>query len=247
MKLPIALANWIADSEGSHGQSFEDWAPDGFDWRAFCADAPAFAERLGERFPAATAPAAKARLEELATAAFRGAYVATLCVYSAYDAGADPDEALGRLAQPLTASEIGPFTDAVAADLDEVEAALGANPADDDEDEDGDVAEDEDTAGASPAPSSPAARRVIALARSAREVVRETLAPGLRSAARALVSLGVRAETTSRILSGVVNVATAVAAFRYVTASEAAVAEGGEPPAYDPELLAAATGRAPRE
>ena len=237
MKLPIALANWIADAEATHGPSFEDWAPEGFDWRAFCADAPAFAERLGERWPAATAAAAKVRFEELATAAYRGAYVATLGVFAAYDAQTDPDEALARLATTPSGDEAAAFADAVEGDLDAVEAALGADPAGDDgPSSDGPAGE-----------ASPTARRVIALARPAREVVRETLAPGLRSAARALASLGAGAEPTARVLAGVVNVAVSVAAFRYVAAAEAAEAAGAEPPAYDPDLLAAATGRAPRE
>jgi hypothetical protein len=234
MKLPTALRNWIADAEASHGQSFEDWAPEGFDWRAFCADAPAFAERLGERWPAATAPAAKARLEELALAAYRGAYVATLCVFAAYDAEADPDDALARLATPVGGDEATGFAEAVAEDLDTVEAALGAESADGED------------AGDFPAGASPAALRVIALARSAREVVRETLAGGLRSAARALANLGAGSEATARVLTGVVNVAGSVAAFRYVAAVEA-VEAGGFPPAYDPDLLAAATGRASQE
>jgi hypothetical protein len=235
--MPTALRNWIADAEGSHGQSFEDWAPEGFDWRAFCADAPAFAERLGERWPTATGPAARARLEELATAAYRGAYVATLCVFSAYDAEADPDDALARLATQVSGDEAAAFADAVAEDLDTVEASLGAHPAD-----------DEDPAGDGiAADASPAARRVIALARSARDVVREMLALGLRSAARALASLGAGTEPVARVMSGVVNVAISVASFRYVAAAEAATAVGGFPPAYDPDLLAAATGRAPHE
>ena len=227
--MPTALRNWIADAEGSHGQSFEDWAPEGFDWRAFCADAPAFAERLGEQWPTATGRAARARLEELAVAAYRGAYVATLCVFSAYDAESDPDDALARLATQVGGAEAPAFADAVAADLDTVEAALGAG--------------DDDPAG----DASPAARRVIALALSAREVVREMLALGLKSAARALAKLGAGAEPVERVLSGVVHVAIAIASFRYVAAAEAAVAAGGFPPAYDPDLLAAATGRAPQE
>ena len=234
MKLPIALANWIADTEATYGPSFVDWAPEGFDWRAFCADAPAFAERLGASFPASTAAAARARLEELAIAAYRGAYVATLCVFAAYDAQSDPDDAFARLATQTAGEEAAAFTDAVADDLDAVEAVLGADPAGDDD--------------AEPAADlSPTARRVTSLARSAREVVRVTLGPGLGSATQALARLGGGLQVTSRVLSGVVNVAGSVAAFRYVAASEAAAAAGGDPPAYDPDLLAAATDRAPRE
>ena len=66
MPVPRAVTNWIEDAEALHGPTFEEWAPEGFDWRAFCADAPRFADELGETWAKATEAAARVRLEELA-------------------------------------------------------------------------------------------------------------------------------------------------------------------------------------
>ena len=63
------------------------------------------------------------------------------------------------------------------------------------------------------------------------------LAPGLRSAARALTALGSGSLATARVLSGVANVAIAVAGFRYEAAADADEAMGMDPLALDPAVL----------
>src|SRR5262245_2683925 len=98
--LPKPVRAWVADAEAVHGPTIDEWFPAGFDWRAFCADAPDLAERLGGTWSGGTAAAGKARLEELAVAAFRGAYVASLALLAAYDAEVEPDDALARLTAP---------------------------------------------------------------------------------------------------------------------------------------------------
>jgi hypothetical protein len=123
--VPTALRHWIADAEARYAPTFEEWFPQAFDWRALCADAPRFAEQAGEAWPGATAPAARARLEDLAAAAFRGGYLATLALVSAYDAEREPEEALARLVAPVEDDEADAFATLVARDLTVAEELIG--------------------------------------------------------------------------------------------------------------------------
>src|SRR5206468_8466357 len=105
-----------------------------------------------------------------------------------------------RPVAPLDDDEAEAFEAAVADDLGLVEAALG---------------------GESSAGESERAKTVVALALVARDAVREALAAGLTSAARALSALGSGSLATAKVLSGVANVAIAVAGFRYEAAADA--------------------------
>jgi len=222
--LPTGVRHWITEAEAAHGPTFESWFPSGFDWRRLCADAPAFADRLGETWPTATRAAAEARLEDLAVAAFRGGWLAGLALLSAYDAERDPADALARLVEPLSAAEEDDFEERVERDLEVVEEVVGGEAP-------------------SRAPS-PSAAEASALARSLRPAATEVLREGLRSAARALASLGAGGDASARVLGGVVNVALALAAFRYQAAVAADEASGVPPLRHDPALLRGALGPA---
>jgi hypothetical protein len=82
----------------------------------------------------------------------------------------------------------------------------------------------------------------VGLARAVREPVREALSPGIAKGARALASLGAGGDASAKVLSGVVNVAVAVAAFRYLAAAEADGTRGREPLSFDADLLDSALG-----
>jgi hypothetical protein len=221
MTVPVALRHWIEDAEARLAPDFDSWFPSGFDWRRLCADTPRFAQDLGEVWKAETAAAARARLADLAGAAFRGAYVAALSILAAYDAERDPDDALARLTAPLSDDESDAFEEAVARHLGPAEELLG---------------EDVSREGSPP----PAAREVATMLRPALPAIREVLAPGLQGAARALVSLGAGGTPSAKVLAGVVNVAVAVAGLRFLAAAAADDAAGGEPLRFDAGSLAAA-------
>ncbi len=214
MRIPTTIANWIADAEATYVDSLDRWFPEDFDRVAFCADTPAMAERLGERWTTSTASAAKARLEELSLSAFRGAYLGALALISAYDQEADPTDALDRLTRPLSDAEHDLFDDRLADDVAIVESGLAL-----------DAARRSD--------ASPRAAAALDLARRIADPLRAILAPGLSLGAKALVSLGAKTGPMSKVLSGVVNVAIAVAALRYAVSVEADEAEGGPLLAFD--------------
>ena len=172
------------------------------------------AERLGERWTASTAAAAKARLEELALSAFRGAYLGSLALISAYDQEVDPTEALDRLTRPLSDDEHDLLDDRLADDVALVESGLAL-----------DAARRSD--------ASPRAATALRVARRVADPLRAILAPGLSVGAKALVSLGAKSGPMSKVLSGVVNVAIAVAALRYAVAVEADGAEDAPALAFD--------------
>ena len=221
MKIPTTIANWVADAESAYGESLDAWFPVDFDREAFCADVPAMAERLGETWTSSTASAARARLEELALAAFRGAYVGALALLAAYDDEADPREALDRLTRPLSDAERDVLDDRLADDVALVEAGLALD---------------------SPrrGEGSPRAAAALALARLVAEPLRALLAPGLSVGAKAVVSLGARTGPVSKVLTGVVHVALAVASLRHVVAAEADLSEGVDPLRFDPAQFEAA-------
>lgn len=214
MKIPTTIANWIADAEASYVDSLDRWFPEDFDRVAFCADTPVMAERLGERWTTSTASAAKARLEELALSAFRGAYLGALALISAYDAVVDPSDALDRLTRPLTDAEHDLLDDRFADDVALVEAGLALDAS-----RSGDA--------------SPHAAAALSVARRVADPLRAILAPGLSVGAKALVSLGAKSGSMSKVLSGVVNVAIAVASLRYAVAVEADEADGDGALAFD--------------
>lgn len=221
MKIPTTIANWVADAETAYGASLDAWFPADFDHAAFCADVPAMAERLGERWAGPTAAAAKARLEELSVAAFRGAYLGTLALLAAYDVEADPRDALDRLTRPLTDAERDLLDDRLAEEVAIVESGLALDAPR--------RAGGDSRAGAA-----------LTLARRVAEPIRAMLAPGLSVGAKALVSLGASAGPTSKVLSGVVHVAMAVATLRHVVAGEADGAEGEPALEFDPAQFDAA-------
>lgn len=214
MKIPTTIANWIADAEASYVDSLDRWFPDDFDRVAFCADTPAMAERLGERWTTSTASAAKARLEELALSAFRGAYLGALALISAYDASVDPADALDRLTRPLSDAEHDLLDDRLADDVALLESGLALEVSRRGE-------------------AGPRASTALALARRLADPLRAILAPGLSVGAKALVSLGAKSGPMSKVLSGVVNVAIAVATLRYAVAVEADDAEGDGALSFD--------------
>ncbi len=220
--VPAAVRHWIEDAEAAYGPSFEAWFPPAFDWRALCEDAPRFAEELGEAWKPETEPAAKARLEDLAAAAFRGGYVAAVALLAAYDASRDPDQALDRLTQPLSDEETEAFEAGVAEDLASAEELIaGETPA---------------------ALPTNAARAAAEMLKPALPAIRDVLAGGLRSAARVLASLGAGGTPSARVLTGVVNVAVALAGLRYLAAAAADGAGGREPLRFDPAAMAAVLG-----
>ena len=214
MKIPTTIANWIADAEVSYVDSLDRWFPDDFDRVAFCADTPAMAERLGERWATSTAAAAQARLEELALAAFRGAYLGALALISAYDQQVDPAEALDRLTRPLSDAEHDLLDDRLADDVAVVESGLALDAR-----RRGDA--------------NPRAAAALEIARRLADPLRAILAPGLSVGAKALATLGAKSGPMSKVLSGVVNVAIAVAALRYAVAVEADEGESGDALAFD--------------
>jgi len=224
MSLPKTLRGWIADAEAAYTPGFDVIAPEGFDWRAFCADTPGLASRLGEEFPDSTAPAVVARLEELAQSAYRGGYLAALSLFAGYDRELEPDDALERLVMPLEEEEAAAFEELVGDSLDDAEAALGGT----------DVDLPEGDAG-----------RAVSLALAVRDPVREALSPGLLSGARTLTSLGAGSEASAKVLAGVVNVAVAVASFRYLASRVADEARGRTPLSFEPQTLEAALGLPP--
>lgn len=221
MKIPTTIANWVADAESAYGESLDAWFPIDFDRATFCADVPAMAERLGETWSSSTAAAAKARLEELALAAFRGAYVGTLALLAAYDEQADPREALDRLTRPLSDAERDILDDRLADDVALVEAGLALD---------------------SPRRGEGSPRAVVALelSRLVAEPLRALLAPGLSVGAKTLVTLGAKTGPVAKVLTGVVHVAMAVATLRHVVAAEADLSEGVEPLRFDPAQFEAA-------
>jgi hypothetical protein len=220
-RLPKTVRDWIADAEAVHGPSLDEWFPAAFDWRAFCADAPALAERLGGRWAGSTAAAGKARLEELAQAAFRGAYVAALAVLAAYDAEEEPDDALLRLTAPLSDAEEEGLVDALADEVAAVERGLAGEAGD---------------------PADPRVVAALVAARAIREAVRIVLADGLQSSARAVVSLGGSVSAVAKVAAGVVNVGVALAALRYAIAAEVDEAEGRRPLLLDRVALGSTLG-----
>lgn len=221
MKIPTTIANWVADAESTYGETLDAWFPVDFDRVSFCADVPAMAERLGETWASSTSAAAKARLEELALAAFRGAYVGTLALLAAYDEEADPREALDRLTRPLSDAERDVLDDRLADDVALVESGLALD---------------------SPrrGEGSERASAALALARLVADPLRALLAPGLSVGAKALVSLGAKSGPVAKVLTGVVHVALAVATLRHVVAGEADLAEGLDPLRFDPAQFEAA-------
>lgn len=214
MRIPTTIANWIADAEGAYVESLDRWFPDDFDRAAFCGDTPLMAERLGERWASSTAAAAKARLEELALSAFRGAYLGALALVAAYDAEADPRDALDRLTRPLSDTEHDLLDERLAEDVAVVESGLALDAA-----RRGDA--------------SPRAAAALEVARRVADPLRAILAPGLSTGAKALLALGAKGSIMSKVLSGVVNVAVSVAALRYAVAVEADDAEGVPPLDFD--------------
>jgi hypothetical protein len=222
MIVPTAVRHWVTQAEAAHGAGFERAFPSGFDWRRFVADAPAFAERLGETFPAATGAAAKARLEDLAAAAFRGGWIGGLALLAAYDAERDPEDALARLVEPMTESEEDDFAERVERDLASIDEILGGE-------------EPREAAGEE-------AVEAARLARSLRPTIRELLREGLRSGARAVASLGAGGDASARVLGGVVNVALALAALRYQAAVAADESAGLPPLRHEGALLSGALG-----
>ena len=173
MRIPTTIANWIADAEGAYVESLDRWFPDDFDRAAFCGDTPLMAERLGERWASSTAAAAKARLEELALSAFRGAYLGALALVAAYDAEADPRDALDRLTRPLSDTEHDLLDERLAEDVAVVESGLALDAA-----RRGDA--------------SPRAAAALELARRVADPLRAILAPGLSTGAKALLALGAK-------------------------------------------------------
>ncbi len=238
-----AVRAWVADAEALATPGFDLWFPDAFDWRAFCADVPRMVERLGARFTGPAAAAGRARLEDLAGSAFRGAYLATLAILSGYDRAADPEDAFERLTSPLPAAEAEAFETSVEEDLDRAEAAMASQ---------GEEARGagEGGAGNGAVPSPGAGRaagkdpvdEVARIASLVGPTVRALLSEGLEGAARSLASLGVAMDAAAKVLAGVVNVGIAVAALRYAAAADADREEGKEPLAYDAVSMRAALG-----
>lgn len=225
MSVPKAVRGWVADAEDLVGPTFDVWFPEAFDWRAFCSDVPRMVERLGARWTGPNAPAARARLEDVAGAAFRGSYVATLALLSGYDRGADPEDAFDALTRPLSDAEAEGFERAVEEDLGGAEEAMSAGEG-----------------GAGGGDVSEGAREAARTAAIVGPTVRALLAEGMEGAARSLASLSVPMEPAAKVLAGVVNVGIAVAALRYAVASTVAKEEGRAPLAYDPVAMRAALG-----
>jgi hypothetical protein len=221
VSVPKAVRAWVADTEATYGGALDAWFPPEFDWRALCADLPAIVERLGGTFVPGTAPAAKARLEELGEAAFRGGYVAALALLAGYDADADPEVALDRLVASIEEDEERDAFSALLGTLDAMEPVLTGTV--------------ERAPGTAYGPALDAAAAVL-------PAVRELLAEGLEPASRAVVNLGGPAAAIRTALSGVVTAAVAVAALRHQAAVEADGAAGKFPLRLDFEALASALG-----
>ncbi len=205
-RIPTSLRHWMAEAEAAHGPSMDAWFPAEFDWKALCADAPALAERLGQTWKPSTGAAARARLEELGQAAFRGAYVGALSILAACDVEADPKDALDRLVAPCSDEEAEAMGDDLARDLQVVEARLaGEEPSD---------------------PGTERADVASTVAGPVREGVRAVLTDGLTGGANALVSLGASGAALSKVLSGLVSVAVSLACLRWAVAVEADAAAG---------------------
>ena len=218
-RIPTSLRHWMSEAEAAYGPSMDEWFPADFDWKALCADAPALAERLGQTWKPATAAAAKARLEELGQAAFRGAYVGALSILAACDVDADPKDALERLVAPLSDEEAETMGDDLARDLEVVEARLaGEEPSD---------------------PGTERADVASTVAAPVREGVRAVLTDGLAGGASALVSLGASTAALSKVLAGLVSVAVSLACLRWALAIEADALGGVPTLAIDPGQLQA--------
>lgn len=221
MKIPLTISNWVADAEATYGPTIGEWFPAEFDREKLCADVPEMAERLGETWRTPTASAAKARLEELATAAFRGAYLGTLALLASYDEEEDPRQALDRLTRPLGDLETELFADSFAEDVAAVESGLALDAA-------------------KRAEASERAETALGVARRLADPLRAILAPGLVSGTKAVAALGAKAKPLAAVLSGVVNVAIAVATLRYAVGVEADEEGGGGALAFDPAQLESA-------
>lgn len=223
MDVPKTVRAWVADAEATYGPTFDTWFPPEFDWRALCRDVPELAARLGETWRSPTAAAAKARLEETAEAAFRGAVIAGLALLAAYDREVGPDDALARLTRPPAGDEQDALAEHLDADVAAVERCL-AGPSDEVEE--------------------PSARVIVAAraARAVRGAVRALLTEGLAKAADGVVNLGASPRPLAQVLAGVVSVALALAGLRYAVAVEVDEATGGAPLALDPVALRSALG-----
>lgn len=207
MNVPKTVRAWVADAEATYAESIDRWFPAEFDWKALCADAPAFAERLGGTWKGGTEAAARARLEELAVAAFRGAYVTAIALFAGYDSEGNPDEALERLMTAPDDDEALRLA-ALLAQLDEMELVLHAER---------------------PRDPKSGARPAIDAALAVLEPVRAMLAEGLEPAGRAVVGLGASPGPVRKALSGIVTIAVAVAGLRYQVAAEIDEAAGRPP------------------
>jgi hypothetical protein len=221
VKIPLTISNWIADAEATYGPTMGEWFPAEFDREKLCADVPEMAERLGETWRTPTASAAKARLEELAASAFRGAYLGALALLASYDEEEDPRQALDRLTRPLGDLETELFADSFAEDVAAVESGLAL-----------DVPKRVD--------ASERAEHALGIAQRLADPLRAILAPGLASGAKAVAALGAKAKPLAQVLAGVVNVAIAVATLRYAVGVEADEEGGGGALAFDPAQLESA-------
>jgi hypothetical protein len=220
--VPKPVRAWVADAESTHGgATIDEWFPPEFDWRALCADLPSIVERLGGTFAKSTAPAAKARLEELGQAAFRGAYVSALALLAGYDAEADPDAALDRLVASVEDDEERESLTVLLGGLDEMEQAIGG--------------------AGKRVPGAPYETALEAAA-AVVEPVRELLLEGLEPARRSVVNLGGPSAAVEKALSGVVTVAVCVAAIRHRAAALADEARGIPALRIDFEALESALG-----
>jgi hypothetical protein len=118
-----ALRHLVERAAATYGERFPEWFPDAFEWTDLCHDAPAMADRLGRR---ERSEEADRRLESLAAAVFRAAYLSGLSVLAARaESDEDPETIVGRLARPLDEEEQEVFTRLAEKELAAVESALG--------------------------------------------------------------------------------------------------------------------------
>jgi hypothetical protein len=188
-----ALRHLVERAAEVHGGGFPDWFPDTFEWADLCRDAPAMADRLGRTESSAEADR---RLESLAEAVFRAAYLSGLSVLSARsETPEDPETIIGRLARRLDEEEEEVFTRLAEGDLAAVESALG----------------DEGEEDAALTPDGREALRLVGVA----------WPPTADLVGEAVGSAATPGGPEARVLGGIARVAAILASFRWLAADRA--------------------------
>jgi hypothetical protein len=187
-----ALRHLVERAAATHGERFPEWFPESFEWADLCRDAPAMADRLGRR---ERSEEADRRIESLAAAVFRAAYLAGLSVLAARaESEEDPETIVGRLARPLDEEEQEVFTRLAEGELAGVESALG-----------------DETEAPELSPDGVEGLRLVGVA----------WPPTAALVGEAVGTAAAAGGPEARVLGGIARVATILAAFRWLAADRA--------------------------